>query len=374
MGENLVHIGIDARELQEHMTGIGRFLEGILPYLQCWKPHWKWTLFYTSERGVARHSDCERVKLRSRSILVQDQWEIPRLAKKMRIDLFFSPYYKLPCFLPCPGIVVVHDVNILFSPEYDSLTGRAYRCYFFVNLQISVSLAAVAFVVSNWTRHEVLRRFWVRPEKIKVNYTGLKQPSVKETHPEWERFRREQKIEDNYFLYVGNLKPHKNLLFLIDVYEQLPSKLRREYKLVIAGNHSRYRRVLQEKVKEKKLTDRVRLLGHVPNELLNDLYRAGHLFVFPSLFEGFGLPPLEAMAQGLPVVSSNATSLEEVVGKGGWTLDPGDRQQFIDAIVALCEDSVRYEEFRQRGKSWVRQFSSQKTARIIIQEMEKLLH
>jgi glycosyltransferase involved in cell wall biosynthesis len=173
---------------------------------------------------------------------------------------------------------------------------------------------------------------------------------------------------------VGNLKPHKNLLFLLDVYKQLPSKLRRRYKLVIAGNHSPYRRIIEEKVEENELTDRVRLLGHVRDELLNDLYRTAHLFLFPSLLEGFGFPPLEAMARGVPVVSSNATSLKEVVGEGGWTFDPGGRQQFVEAIITLCENSVRYEEFRHRGKSWVRQFSTEKTARTIIEELEKLLH
>jgi len=110
------------------------------------------------------------------------------------------------------------------------------------------------------------------------------------------------------------------------------------------------------------------------NDLLNDLYRTAHLFLFPSLLEGFGFPPLEAMALGVPVVSSNATSLKEVVGEGGWTLDPGDKQQFVDAIVTLCEDSTRYEEYCQRGKSWVQRFSTEKTARTIIEELEKLLH
>jgi len=220
----------------------------------------------------------------------------------------------------------------------------------------------------------LLRRFWVDSDKVKVNYQGPREPARKEVHSDWERFRREEEIDDEYLLYVGNLKPHKNLLFLLDVDEQLPSELHRRYKLVIAGNHSFYRRTIEKKVKEKDLTNRVKLLGHVRDDLLNDLYRTAHLFLFPSLLEGFGFPPLEAMARGVPVVSSNATSLKEVDGEGGWTLDPGDRQQFVDAIVTLCKDSVRYQDLCHRGKSWVRQFSTEKNARTIIEEPERLLH
>ncbi len=368
----MVHVGIDARELQDHMTGIGRFLSEALFHFVSLRPQWKWTLFHTNEGAVASYPDYQKIGIRNGSVLVQDQWEIPNLAKQTGIDVWFSPYYKLPWFLPCPGLVVVHDLNILHSPEYDSVKGRVYRCHFSLNLQVSIRRAAKVFVVSNWTRTELLRRFWVDSEKVKVNYQGVREPSG-EVHPEWERFRQDEQIDEEYFLYLGNLKPHKNLLFLLDVYEQLPSELRRRYKLVIAGNHSPYGTIIERKIKGKKLTDRVRLIGHVRDDLLNDLYRTAHLFLFPSLLEGFGFPPLEAMARGVPVVSSNATSLQEVVGEGGWTLDPEEKQQFIDAIVTLCEDSVRYEEFRQRGKSWVQQFSTERNAGTIINELEKVV-
>ena len=370
----MVHVGIDARELQDYMTGIGRFLSQSLLHFISLRPQWRWTLFHKNERAVASFDGYDKILLKSRSVLAQDQWEIPSLTKKMGIDAFFSPYYKLPWFLPCPGIIVVHDINVLYSPEYDSFRGKAYRCHFAINLQISLRRAARVFVVSNWTGTELLRRFWVNSDKVKVNYQGVREPVRKEVHADWERFRREEEIGDEYLLYVGNLKPHKNLLFLLDVYKQLPSELRRKHPLVIAGNHSLYRRTLEKKVKEKDLTDRVRLLGHVRDDLLNDLYRAAHLFLFPSLLEGFGFPPLEAMARGVPVVSSNATSLEEVVWGGGWTLDPGDRRQFVDAIITLCEDSVRYQDLSHRGTSWVRKFSTEKNARTIIAELEGLLH
>jgi len=370
----MVHVGIDARELQDYMTGIGRFLSESLLHFVSLKPQWRWTLFHTNERAVASFDGYDKILLRSRSVLAQDQWEIPSLAKKRGIDVFFSPYYKLPWFLPCPGLVVVHDLNILHSLEYDSLKGKVYRCHFSLNLQVSIRRAARVLVVSNWTRSELLRRFWVDSDKVKVNYHGVREHEQSEVHSDWEGFRRKEKIDDEYFLYVGNLKPHKNLLFLLDVYEQLPSELHRRYKLVIAGNHSPYRRTIEKKVKKKDLTNRVKFLGHVPDNLLNDLYRTAHLFLFPSLLEGFGFPPLEAMARGVPVVSSNATSLKEVVGEGGWTLDPGDRRQFVDAIVTLCKDSVRYQDLCHRGKSWVRRFSTEKTARTIIEELEKLLH
>jgi len=369
----MMHVGIDGRELQDHMTGIGRFLSEALFHFVSLRPQWRWTLFHTNEGAVASYPDYQKIGIRNGSVLVQDQWEIPNLAKQTGIDVWFSPYYKLPWFLPCPGLVVVHDVNILHSPEYNSLKGRVYRCHFSLNLQVSIRRAAKVFVVSNWTRTELLRRFWVDSEKVKVNYQGVRKPAESHVHPEWDRFRRKKDIDEEYLLYVGNLKPHKNLLFLLDVYGQLPSELRRKYKLVIAGNHSPYRRTIEREIEEKQLTDRVRLIGHVPDHLLNDLYRTAHLFLFPSLLEGFGFPPLEAMAHGIPVVSSNATSLQEVVGEGGWTLDPGEEQQFVDAIVTLCEDSIRYEEFRQRGKSWVQQFSTEKNAVTIIEELERAM-
>jgi len=114
----MVHVGIDARELQDYMTGIGRFLSEALLYFGSLRPQWRWTLFHTNERAVASFDGYDNILLRSRSILVQDQWELPSLARKTGIDVLFSPYYKLPWFLPFPGLVVVQDVNILHSREY----------------------------------------------------------------------------------------------------------------------------------------------------------------------------------------------------------------------------------------------------------------
>ncbi len=112
-----MHVGIDGRELQDDMTGIGRFLSEALLHFVSLRPQRKWTLFHTNDGAVASYTDY----LRNGSVLVEDQWEIPHLAKKMGIDILFSPYYKLPWFLPCPGLVVVHDANILHSPESASV-------------------------------------------------------------------------------------------------------------------------------------------------------------------------------------------------------------------------------------------------------------
>ncbi len=116
----MVHVGIDARELQDYMTGIGRFLSEALLHFLSLRPQRKWTLFHTNDGAVASYTDYQKIG-RNGSVLVQDQWEIPHLAKKMGIDILVSPYYKLPWFWPCPGLVVVHDVNILHSPELASV-------------------------------------------------------------------------------------------------------------------------------------------------------------------------------------------------------------------------------------------------------------
>jgi len=130
MCAGMVHVGIDARELQDYMTRIGRFLSESLLHFVSLKPQWRWTLFHTNERAVASFDSFDKILLRSRSVLAQDQWEIPSLARKTGIDVLFSPYYKLSWFLSCPGLVVVHDVNILRSSGYDSLRGKVYRCHF----------------------------------------------------------------------------------------------------------------------------------------------------------------------------------------------------------------------------------------------------
>lgn len=107
-----MHVGIDGRELQDHMTGIGRFLSEALLHFVSLRPQWKWTLFHTNDSAVAPYTEYQAIRLSSSSVLVQDQWELPNLARETGIDVLFSPYYKLPWFLPCPGLVVVHDVSI----------------------------------------------------------------------------------------------------------------------------------------------------------------------------------------------------------------------------------------------------------------------
>jgi glycosyltransferase involved in cell wall biosynthesis len=178
-----------------------------------------------------------------------------------------------------------------------------------------------------------------------------------------ERVRERYQLHHRFVLYVGNIKPHKNLVRLIEAFSALRSGGLDDVKLLIIGDEISKLPALRRAVHQYKLHKHVRFLGYVDDETLSILYRLAAVFVFPSLYEGFGLPPLEAMACGTPVVTSNLSSLPEVTGGAAILVDPYDVESIVDGIRRVLDDPALAAEMRLKGRVRARQFSWEESVR-----------
>lgn len=288
---------------------------------------------------------------------VAEQIRIPMALRRERIDLFHAPHYVLPLLINCRSVVTIHDTIHLMFPQY--LPGRMAYTYARASLWIATHRSNRVLTVSETSKSDILRRFRIPADKVTVVYNAIDDRLSREpSEEEFERVRARYQLRDPFALYVGNIKPHKNLERLIDAFDRLRRQPGFEaLKLIIIGDEISKYQGLRRAVHEHKLHKHVRFLGFVPVQTLSVLYRLAGVFVFPSLYEGFGLPPLEAMASGTPVVTSNVSSLPEVVGDAAVLVDPYDPDSIADGMRTVLTDEALRACLRERGLARVREYS-----------------
>jgi len=254
---------------------------------------------------------------------------------------------------PIPQVTVVHDLLPLFFPaEYPR------QQYYFRSLVPRVLRSSRVLVAdSESTRRDITQSYGMAPDKVRVVYPGYDPDTYSANGSD----RPLPSVEGSYLLYVGNLLPHKNLLSLLDAL----AILRRRYRarLIIRGDgQPAYARAVRERVETLGLGDLVSFQGYAAEGALRDLYTGAVCLVLPSLREGFGLPVLEAMACGTPVITSSSSSLPEVGGDAALRVDPHDAIDLADAMYRVLTDTNLREDLRERGLKWVRAFSWRRTA------------
>jgi glycosyltransferase involved in cell wall biosynthesis len=230
--------------------------------------------------------------------------------------------------------------------------------------------------VSEASKRDILEYFNVPPGKIDVIYNGIDE-RFGEPPPEEDvnRVRERYQLDDPFILYAGNIKPHKNLGRLIEAFHIFRHRGTEfeQVKLVIIGDEISKYAALRHAVHRHKLHKHVRFFGFVPAKTLAILYRLAAVFVFPSLYEGFGLPPLEAMASGTPVITSNVSSLPEVVGDAAILIDPLQPEAIADALARVLTDSALREDLRARGLERARHFSWERSVRRVREIYDEVL-
>jgi len=303
---------------------------------------------------------------------VREQISIPAHLFRTSPHLFHTPHYVLPALTPCRSIVTIHDCIHLIFPQY--LQGRIARIYARSAFWTTIHRANRILTVSEASKRDILRFFPIAPEKVTVVYNAIANHFYDEPSEEkMAQVRERYQLHERFVMYAGNVKPHKNLKRLIEAFALLRQKSTYDdLQLLITGSEiSRYA-PLRRAVHHYNLHKHVRFLGYQPEQTLAVLYRLAEVFVFPSLYEGFGLPPLEAMASGTPVVVSNASSLPEVVGDAGVLIDPYDVTSIADGIRQVLDDSALRDSLKTLGIARARLFSwpaSVKRIRGIYQEI-----
>jgi glycosyltransferase involved in cell wall biosynthesis len=352
-----VRIAIDARKLRDY--GIGTYVRNLVTTLARQPGDDRYVLLcrpadagFAESLGPRFEPLCEQAGNYS----LREQVSIPRALKRAHVDLFHAPHYVVSPLTPCPYVVTIHDCIHLRFPQY--LPNRLAYTYARVMMRSAARRAGRVLTVSRASNDDIVHYLKVPAERVEVIYNGLDlRLAAPPTDEDMDRVRQRYLLTSPFILYAGNIKPHKNIDRLIEAYSILRRRGIVGTKLLILGDEiSRYPN-LRRLVHRFQLHQHVRFLGFVPDATLAALYRLASVFVFPSLFEGFGLPPLEAMAAGLPVITSKVSSLPEVVGDAALLIDPMDAGEIADAMArVLCEPALRA-SLIQKGYERTRAFS-----------------
>lgn len=307
----------------------------------------------------------------AKNIFIRIFWEqflFPFYLIKYKVDLLFSPSVVLPVFSKCKNIICIHDlIPFHINDKYTRL--RSF--YIKMMTRLSARKADRVLTVSLNSKIEIQKYCKIHDKKITVTYNGISKAILKPNQREWERFKTEKQIPDNYILCVGTLEPGKNLVTLIRSLKILKEKNHFFHKLVIAGGKGWLVKSIFFEVEKQQLEEEVIFTDYVPNNILGMLYKNASVFILPSLYEGFGIPALEAMYFGAPVIVSNTSSLPEVAGSAGKYIDPHREQNIADVIEEVLSDDGLRRQMIDQGYRQAAKFSWRQSARIIYKEIIK---
>ncbi|HOO55585.1 MAG TPA: glycosyltransferase family 1 protein [bacterium] len=359
-----MRLGIDGREfLRGSMTGIGRYLKDFILWTADNRPDIKPVIFLNQD-CEAQFADerIETVRIDERNTRYWDQVQLPAALRKNGIDVLFSPYVKMPIVSPCPVVMVLNDL-IPLRPGGDRREPLLNRVYFRSMARLALGRAAVTVAISNFTREEAVAEFGRRARDIRVVHLGISNRFFEKSDDAGkEKARGELGISEPYILYAGHLKKTKNVGALIEAYAGLPDDMIDKYLLVVAGRRKGEYERLVSLSERLGVNERVMFPGFIDDEHLPGLLGGAELFVYPSLNEGFGFPPVEAMACGVPVISSTTGSLSEIVSDAAYRVDDPNARNLATAIEKMLGDDGMRKEYRDRAAGHAASFTVERMA------------
>ena len=304
------------------------------------------------------------------STLIWDQVLLPRYTKKDNLDIFLSPYIKGPFLLDCPLITTIHDLMSLVLPEYRGFKDIFIKKPFYKKIS---SRANLIIADSQSSKNDILRELNIEKNKIKVIPIGIEKNFFKNVPNEIiSKTKKRYNINKNYLLYLGNFKPHKNVPALLQAYAKLPQKLKEQNSLVLAGKIDEYVKELKCLTNKLSITKFVTFTDFIHQEDIIPLYKGATIFTFISLYEGFGLPVLEAMACGVPVIASDISSLPEVAGNACILVNPKDIDNISMQFKTLLTNDTLQKKMKQQGQERAKLFDINSIGEKILKEIEAL--
>jgi glycosyltransferase involved in cell wall biosynthesis len=360
-----MRIALDAIPLVAAKTGVGHYTDALAEHLARVHPEHQYELLspfnFAFDACNGRPPNLSKWFFPVRSVF-RKWWLVglPTMLQISPVDVFHGTNYCIPVIAPCPTVVTFHDMSLLAqSHTHDAKNvTRGKR-----RIPIMARRATLIIAPSEWTKREIVTYLGARPDKIRVIYEGARKGIRPLPLTECRTALDKHGVRQPYLLYVGTIEPRKNLLTLIRAYQELLRETPHRPQLVLCGGRGWLDDEVFKLVEELKLKEQVRFTGYVDDSDLAALYSAAEVFVYPSLYEGFGLPPLEAMACGAPVVTSNVSSLPEVVGEAGLMADPNDYRAITQCIVELLDDADVLQHFKSAGLEQASRFSWDRAAR-----------
>jgi glycosyltransferase involved in cell wall biosynthesis len=299
------------------------------------------------------------------------------------ISLFLSPTHYAPLFLPCPLVISIMDVSyLLYTKSFRRID--LWQLKFWTRL--SVNNAKRILTISNASKNDILKLYGLPKSKVDVAYPGIKDIHISQEQTlslneiklkatGMKDFQKKYGIKDGYILFVGTIQPRKNILRLIDAFSQLINNVKyKDLTLIIIGKPGWMYEEIYAAPKKYKVENKIMFLSEITNEELPSWYKNAQCFVFPSLYEGFGLPVLEAMVNGCPVITSNVSSLPEVGGEAAIYVNPESTADLLQKLNLVLSDKKLRENMIRKGYEQAKKFSWEKTARETLKILENVVN
>ena len=374
-----MRIGIDGRVLEKKMTGIGRYLNDILKGLPSFDDTNKYILFSLKkiklmEKGIINKNYFNEVntgRYNLPSKIFSPFWlnfVLPSLIEKNDIDIFFSPNNLLPANkLRCKSVVVIHDINHLINKKHLPFF---YRNYLRFQMPYTIKYGDIIITISESTKNEIIKFFDISPNNIKVIYPAIdpKFKPIKISDSRNYEIKNKFNLPAKFVLYVGVIEQKKNILGILKIAD-IVDKNRTDIKFLLVGKPGYGFNKIKEEIDKR---NNVIYKNYIEEEYITEIYNLAFLFLFPSYYEGFGLPPLEAMQCGIPVLSSNIKPLMEVVAGNGFVHEPNDYSGYANDILKLLNDEQLYQEMKIRSIERAKYFSYEDSIKKLLEVFNEL--
>lgn len=356
-------VAYDSRSLSDNIAGIGCYHKYLIDHI---KDKDETAILLLCSNKVIKYKESTNIKkvITKNYIMrfnsnIWFQFALPYILKKNKVDLFHGITFLQPMFINVPSVVTVYDTVLKLYPETmhwkNSLIQRAL-------LRTSLLRSFRIIAISENTKRDIIKYFGVEQEKIKVIYLGAGKEFSPQKNEKDKTILDKYNLSPGYILTVGTLEPRKNLIRLLNAYKMLVANEDSMPNLVMVGGRGWLKEDINKIVDSLGLREKVVFTGYIPDSDLPALYRNAGVFVYPSLYEGFGLPPLEAMACGTPVVASNTSSIPEVVGDAGLLADPYNPAEIARAIAFVLKDNDLSARLERAGLIRSGMFTWDKTA------------
>ncbi|MCX7839332.1 MAG: glycosyltransferase family 4 protein [Anaerolineae bacterium] len=338
-------------------AGISWYIHHLIQHLEP-APDLQYTVFLSESR--ARFSQCTlaRSRLPTHQPIVRIWWEQfiqPIELQRARIDLLHALAFAGPLAISIPWIVTIYDLSFMRYPDSFNPLNRIYLTW---AVRHAAHHADYLIAISESTKRDLVELVGARPERVRVIYCGKDDAFAPPTdRAALEAWRAARGVPDKIILFVGTIEPRKNIVRLLRAFARAKRAAHLPHRLVLIGARGWKYAEVDRTLAQENLANDVLFVGYVPQDELPRWYQAADVFVYPSLYEGFGMPPLDAMASGTPVITSNAASLPEVVGDAALQVSPTDEDALADAIIRVLTDPALREQMIARGLAQAARFA-----------------
>lgn len=376
-----MRIGFDGKRAVQNYTGLGNYSRYIIDILCHFYPKNDYILYAPKKRENTRLDTLTKqygqlhLAFPTAGIWkkLSSLWRVCGITKQLKqenIDLFHGLSNELPLNIensPVKSIVTIHDLIFLRFPKYYHLIDRKiYKYKFRKACENSDKIIAI----SECTKRDIIQYFNISPDKIEVVYQGCDMSfALPASEKKKREVRRDYRLPEHYILNVGSIEERKNVLLAVKAMAMLPKHIQ----MVIIGKRTKYTEEIEEYVNDHGLCERVHILSNVPFDDLPAFYQMADIFVYPSRFEGFGIPIIEALNSGTPVVAATGSCLEEAGGPDSIYVDPDDVQGLANAFKLIYSDSAKRKEMIEKGLVFAKRFSERKQAEEIMNIYNELL-